>query len=190
MSFLDRIFNKKKQKEEEGIDHPVISLLSNFLEELFSITEWNLYFDIESNEDMSEIFVDFDGDDKAILLEKEGQLLDAIQFFCKRMIQYRLPEDRILLTIDCDGFREDFDNSLRSLADKLKDVAIRKSKPVYFRALSSRDRRIIHQHLSKDQRVQSRSIGEGLYKKIKIFPVEGSMNNPSPSPRPSAESHP
>ena len=121
---------------------------------------------------MSEVFIDFSGEDRAMLLAREGQLLDAIQLYTKRVIQYKLPNEKILLVIDCDGFREKADNSLRNLADKLKDVAISKSKPVYFRALPSRDRKVIHQHLSDDGRVQSHSVGEGFYKKIKIFPVE------------------
>ena len=177
MSFFDRIFNKFNKKKN-GVSvgdlesHPVVLLLSDFLENLIYVSDLNLSFEIEMDEDMSETFIDFSGEDQEMLLDKEGHLLDAIQLFSKRLIQYKLPDEKMLLTTDCDGFRERTDDSLRTLADKLKGVALSKSKPVYFRALSSRDRKIIHQHLAEDGRVQSRSIGEGFYKKIKIFPVK------------------
>ena len=174
MSFFDRIFNRKKNGVSVGElkSHPVVLLLSDFLENLIYVSDLNLSFEIEVDEDMSEIFIDFSGEDQKMLLDKEGNLLDAIQLFLKRLIQYKFSDKKMLLTTDCDGFRERVDDSLRTLADKLKNVALSKSKPVYFRALSSRDRKIIHQHLSEDGRVQSRSIGEGFYKKIKIFPVK------------------
>ena len=60
-----------------------------------------------------------------------------------------------------------------------------KGKPVYFRALPPRDRKVVHQYLAEDGRVKSRSIGDGLYKKIKIFPVKNEsapMKESSPAP--------
>ena len=60
--------------------------------------------------------------------------------------------------------------------EKLKNVAVEKGKPVYFRALPPRDRKLIHQFLAEDGRVKSRSVGEGVFKKIKIFPIKGSDN--------------
>jgi spoIIIJ-associated protein len=56
------------------------------------------------------------------------------------------------------------------LADKLKGIAIDKGKSVYFRALPPKDRKLIHQYLAEDGRVKSRSVGEGHFKKIKIYP--------------------
>ena len=63
------------------------------------------------------------------------------------------------------------------LADKLKGIALEKGKSVYFRALPPKDRKVIHQYLANDQRVKSRSIGDGLFKKIKIYPVKGQRND-------------
>ena len=40
------------------------------------------------------------------------------------------------------------------------------------RALAPKDRKTVHQHLAGDERVRSRSIGEGLFKKVKIYPAK------------------
>ena len=58
------------------------------------------------------------------------------------------------------------------LADRLKGIVLSKSKPVYIRALPPKDRKVIHQYLAEDSRVKSRSVGEGHYKKIKIYPTK------------------
>ena len=64
-----------------------------------------------------------------------------------------------------------------NLAEKLKNRAIDQGKSVYLRALPPKDRKIIHQFLANDDRVKSRSVGDGLYKKIKIYPNKKDTNH-------------
>lgn len=170
MSFFGKLFSSRNKEEKEVSEsHEAITLISKTLEKLLSLSKLRLSFDIEIDED-NQILVEFFGEDEEKLLQREGQLLDALQLYVKRVLQHQLPNEKIALSMDCDDFRRKVDQSLIDLASKLRDVAIHKSKPVYFRALSPRDRKIIHQYLAEDGRVQSRSIGEGLYKKIKIYP--------------------
>ncbi len=75
--------------------------------------------------------------------------------------------------VDSNDFREKSNQTLVELAEKLKEVAIERGKSVYFRALPPKDRKVIHQYLAQDERVRSKSIGEGLFKKIKIYPIKG-----------------
>lgn len=139
--------------------------------------KFSLQFDCKvepsKEEENEKIIVDFYGDDEEILTEREGMLLDAFQLYTKRVLQHQMPDKTIDLIMDCDGFREEVNRSLIELADKLKGIALNKGKSVYFRALPPKDRKVIHQHLASDDRVKSRSIGDGLYKKIKIYPVGG-----------------
>ena len=169
MNLFSKLFGSKNK--DNGVNQKVVSLISEVLENIVSISKLNLSFDIEIDE-TGEILVEFFGGDEKILTAKEGQLLDAFQLYVKRVIQHQLPEERVMLTIDCNDFRKEADQSLIDLAEKLKEIVVSKSKPVYFRALSPRDRKVIHQYLAEDGRVQSRSIGEGLYKKIRIYPTE------------------
>ncbi len=169
MSLFSKLFGKKNTITDEGQYKHIIDLVSGNLETLLSISNLSLSFDIEIDGDEC-VVVEFFGEDENMLIFKEGQLLDALQLYIKRVLQHKLPKEKVLLVMDCDGFREKVDESLISLADKLREMAINKSKPVYCRALSPRDRKVVHQHLADDSRVQSRSIGDGLYKKIKIYP--------------------
>ena len=174
MSLFSKIFGFNKNAKKNSKESEVILMISNVLEGILSISQLNFSFDVEVDE-KNGIFVELFGKDQELLIEKDGKLLDAFQLYLKRVIQCRFPEERITLVVDCDDFREKMDQSLIDLADKLKKVVLKKSKSVYFRSLSPRDRRIVHQYLSEDERIYSHSIGEGLYKRIKISP--NSQNN-------------
>ena len=104
-------------------------------------------------------------------------MIDSVQLFLKRVIQHHFPDDRTDVVIDCNGFIEESSKELVELAEKLKGIALEKGKSVYFRALPPKDRKVIHQYLASDDRVKSRSIGDGLYKKIKIYPAKGATQD-------------
>ncbi|MEQ1878670.1 MAG: R3H domain-containing nucleic acid-binding protein, partial [Bdellovibrionia bacterium] len=137
---------------------------------VLELADLNLTFEIVSSTD-EQVTIEVAGEDEDLLRDKDGQLLDALQFYMKRVIQHQLPESKVEVVFDSRGYREESNQALVDLAEKLKQVAIEKNRSVYFRALSPKDRKIIHQYLATDERVKSRSIGEGLYKKIKIFPA-------------------
>ncbi len=164
-AFLGKLFGGGDKKERDVVD-----VVGDVLQTIVDLSKLNIGFDVVREED--ELKVDFYGEDEALLTEKEGLLLDSFQLYLKRVVQHQMPDDNVNLVVDCDGFRESVNQSLIELAEKLKGIAVNKGKPVYFRALPPRDRKIVHQYLAEDGRVKSRSVGDGLYKKIKIFPVK------------------
>ncbi|MAF89944.1 MAG: R3H domain-containing nucleic acid-binding protein [Bdellovibrionota bacterium] len=170
MSFLKKLFGFGGGKQDG-----VIGLIDDTLHELSEKAGLNFSYEIYEKEDS--IHVDLNGEENKMIKAKDGQLLDGIQFFVKRVVQHKFKENVPNIVFDCDGFREDADKALVELAEKLKGIAIEKNRSVYFRALPPRDRRVIHQHLAQDERVISKSIGDGLYKKIKVFPAKGKRKN-------------
>ena len=169
--FLEKIFGSKKQKGEE-----VPSLVEDVLTALIDKSGLQLSFDIDIDEETKDLFVNLYGEDEEMLTAKEGLLLDSLQLFIRRVIQHQFPDEKGNINLDCSNFREQAEAALISLADKLKDIALAKNKTVYFRALPPKDRKVIHQYLAEDGRVKSRSIGEGHFKKIKIFPAKAGDN--------------
>ena len=170
MSFLKRLFGKRKSDDTE-----LTLLVRESLQGVLDRSSLNLSFDIfeeESEQGEITIRVDFNGDDGDKLTEKDGSLLDALQLFCRRVVQHQLSEARCNLVFDYQGYRESANQELVDLAEKLKEVALEKKRSVYFRALPPKERKIVHQYLATDGRVKSRSVGDGLYKKIKIYPVK------------------
>lgn len=113
--------------------------------------------------------VEFFGADEELLCQKEGQILEALQIFLKRVLQNRWPDDRSQVSVDAAGFSEANERELHALAEKLRNAVLAKKRPVYFRALAPKDRKIVHRFLSDDDRIRTRSVGEGTFKKVKIF---------------------
>lgn len=165
--FLKKIFGGKSATTNGPKD-----LIQETLADLLEVSHLDLDFELTDAEENKFVFELF-GEDEDSLRKRDGQLLDAFQLFLTRFMQHRYPEDRYTIIVDNAGFREEVNNELLGLAEKLKNVAVEKGKPVYFRALPPRDRKLIHQYLADDGRVKSRSVGEGVFKKIKIFPIKG-----------------
>ncbi len=174
--FLGKLFGGKNESTKENSP---ASLLADVLETIINIANLELSFDVLVNEETGGIKIDLYGTDEGLLLNRDGQLLDGLQLYLKRVLQHQLPEDKINLILDCDSYRERSDESLLKLANKLKGIVIQKGKPVYVKALPPGKRKIVHQFLADDDRVKSRSIGDGHFKKVKIFLTKESNSGDS-----------
>lgn len=176
MGFFSKLFGGKSK----GANNEVEALVEKTLEGIIEKAQFELSFEIvtEKEEDGSvTLAVQFSGADEEILKDKKGQMLDAFQLFLKRVIQHNFPDDKTNITVDCGGYRDESANALIERAENLKAICIEQGKSVYYRALPPKDRKVVHQYLAKDPRVKSRSLGDGLYKKIKIYPAKGGANN-------------
>jgi len=170
--FFSKLFGGGKKKTS---DSPVAELVSETVKGLVEKSGLSLDFEIKSETDEtghSAITVELSGEDEEVLKERKGQLLDAYQLFIKRVVQHHFSEDRTGISVDCGKYREETNQALIERAESLKVIAIEQGKTVYYRALPPKDRKIVHQYLAQDPRIKSRSLGDGLFKKIKIYPAK------------------
>ncbi len=159
----------------------VEKLISDTLQEMLDKSGLELTFEASFSSSEGEndhLHIEFSGEDEELLKDRKGQVLDAFQLLLKRIVQHHLPEDRTNITVDCGGYREESEAALIERAESLKAIAIEEGKSVYYRALPPKERKIVHQYLAKDPRVKSRSLGDGLYKKIKIYPAKNMNASP------------
>lgn len=165
MSLLTKIFGggPTKTGAESILDEVVTNVIKH--------SGLKLSYDIKVSKDGKDMLFDFYGEDEELIKDKDGAFLNAMQLFLKRVQQNKSEDERVNIIVDSGTFREDQDQSLIDLAEKLKSVCLKKKKPVYFRAFPPRERKIIHQYLSDDTSIRSKSVGDGLFKKIKIYPA-------------------
>lgn len=169
MNFFKKIFGGGKK----GGD--VQSLVEQNLIAIIEKSGFELEFNVttEDGEDgETRLSVELSGPDEELVRDRKGQFLDALQLYLKRVVQHNFPEDKTSISVDSGGYREETEQALIERAENLKQIAIEQGKTVYYRALPPKDRKVVHQYLAKDPRVKSRSLGDGLYKKIKIYPVK------------------
>jgi spoIIIJ-associated protein len=168
MGFLKKLFGSGGKADDlEG-------LVKDTLEGIIEKSGLDLVYDVNVNEDGEQrvLSVELTGGDEDLMKDRKGQVLDAFQLLLKRVVQHNFPEDKTNITVDSGGYRVETEAALIERAENLKTIAIEQGRSVYYRALPPKDRKVVHQYLAKDPRVKSRSLGEGLYKKIKIYPVK------------------
>ena len=113
------------------------------------------------------------GGNSALLIGKKGKTLEAIQLIVEKVINKK-NEKRSRTLVDIEGYMEKRNSYLKSLAKRLADKCKRFGKPVSLEEMNAHDRRIIHITLRGDKEVGTRSKGEGVLRKIVIFPQKRS----------------
>lgn len=119
--------------------------------------------------------IDVAGDGSGLLIGKYGATIDALQFIVNRILN-KDREEPVYVTIDTEGYRKRHVDHLRSMAMKMGQKVRRTGQSVSLEKMNPYDRRIIHLALKNDSRVNTRSIGEGVYKKVVILPRKGTTS--------------
>ena len=102
------------------------------------------------------------------LVGPEGRTLDSLQYLLRKMVSTHLP-DRIMLALDAGNFRERRGEELKTKALELAEQVKADGKTQAIPALNPSERRVVHMALQEDKGVRSRSVGEGLFKKVLIY---------------------
>src|SRR4051812_34780683 len=105
MNFFKKLFGAGKSSPgtPEGI-------VEETLAQVFELGEFDLTANVRTEGE--KIVVEVEGEDAEELKERDGQLLDAFQFFIKRVVQHQLPEQRVDLEFDTGGYREEANQAL------------------------------------------------------------------------------
>lgn len=165
--FFSKIFGGGKS---DSASQGYVGVVEETLKGLIEKSGLDLEYSVTDSGNNS-VAVKFSGSDEKLLVDKEGMTLDAIQLFLLRVLQHRFHDQRIDVTVDASEYRIEANRQLEEVAEQLREKVLSGNKSVYYRALPPKDRKIIHQYLANDARVRSRSVGEGLYKRIKVYPV-------------------
>ena len=125
------------------------------------------------------------GEGEADLIGPEGKTLDSLQYIIRKIAAKKCTE-RLRISINIGEFRERRLEELKVLAIELAAQVKADGKTQVIAALNPSERREIHLVLQEDKEVRSRSVGDGLFKKILIYkPGKGvrSGGKRKPGPR-------
>jgi len=130
------------------------------------ITRMRLEYDVLLRPDG---VLEISGDGSGLLIGKHGQTLDAIQFIINR-IANKNRDDAVHITVDTEKYRQRHIDRLKDIGEKMGNKAKKTGKPVSLEKMNPYDRRIIHMTLKADKELTTRSIGEGVFKRVVIQP--------------------
>jgi spoIIIJ-associated protein len=129
-------------------------------------------------DDKNKVLAHIRGDYNDIVIGPEGQVLDGLQFLMRKIITKKFPQ-KVLFALDAGEFRANRSEELReraiALAKEVKETGRTQSIP----AINPAERRIVHMALQDDTEIRSRSVGDGLFKKVLIYlPGKGRKRPP------------
>lgn len=108
------------------------------------------------------------GDFEEDLTGQEGKTLDSLQYLLRKIIARKISE-RVRIAIDVGDFREKRQDELEDQARELAALVKEDGKTQVIPSLNPSERRVVHMALQDDKEIRSRSVGDGLFKKILIY---------------------
>ncbi len=125
------------------------------------------------------------GDFEENLIGVDGKVLDSLQYLLRKIVSRKVPE-RLRISINVGDFREKRLEELKVKAVELAAQVKEDGKTQVLPALNPSERRVLHMILQEDKDIRSRSVGDGLFKKILIY-KPGKGNRSGGRKRPSAK---
>jgi spoIIIJ-associated protein len=125
--------------------------------------------EVSAFDDGDRIILDAHGAESGLIIGKKGATLDALQYLVNRIV-FRRPSEGPLVVVDAEGYRGRREDSLVDLAQRMAEKAIKTGRPVPVEPMSPHDRRIVHMALVDHTGVTTESEGEGLFRRVVVFP--------------------
>jgi len=118
------------------------------------------------------------------LTGQDGRTLDSLQYLLRKIVSRKISE-RVRLTIDVGDYRERRNQELKDRAIDYAALVKQNGKTQVIPSLNPSERRIVHVALQDDTDIRSRSVGDGLFKKVLIYkPGKGKKGNSRKKNRP------
>jgi spoIIIJ-associated protein len=138
----------------------------NTLEKILSLIP--IEASVKSEVSQGKIMMNIEGDASGVLIGRKGKTLDALEYLVNRIMN-NTSEKKIKVIIDSENYRQRHIDSLTQLALKIGEKVKKQKKSLSTAPLNPHDRRIIHLALKNDEKLDTRSRGEGLMKKVVII---------------------
>jgi spoIIIJ-associated protein len=156
----------ERSREPVELSEESLTIIKNELQRLLELMECPSDIAVEQ-QDGSVLCRVSDGY-APILTSQEGRTLDSLQYLLRKIISRKLP-GRIQLGIDVGDYRTRRNEQLREQALHYATQVKQDGKTQVIASLNPSERRVVHVCLQDDPEVRSRSIGEGLFKKVLIY---------------------
>ena len=119
----------------------------------------------------AEVLADLDGADQSILLERNAEVLKAIEHLAFKALRLE-PAFHEKIHVDCGGYRALRFEELRMTARVAAERVQSSRQPFRLNPMSSRERRIVHLALKDFPAVRTESVGMGEERQVVIHPAE------------------
>ncbi|MFZ5758311.1 MAG: protein jag [Thermodesulfobacteriota bacterium] len=144
----------------------ILGQIKTDLEQLLTLMGFASTVEVEDRNNKAHAVIS--GEHLEALTGNDGQALDSLQYLMRKIIARKFP-DKVHFAIDAGEFREKRKIELQELALKLATEVKETEKTKTTPPLNPAERRVVHLTLQDDKGIRSRSVGDGLFKKIIIY---------------------
>lgn len=141
--------------------------VEEFLKGLFDILEFPVVTEIKSDEE--KMHINLESTKSSALIGYRGEILDSIQTLASAVANTGKTE-YIRVVVDCENYRSKREGTLKALALRLADKAIKNQRTVSLEPMNPFERRVIHSTLSEVEHVKTESQGVEPKRYIVIIP--------------------
>ena len=153
--------NPNKQIPQESIARGIIYTI---------LQKMNLPASVEKIEAQGDsIYISLTSEDSSFLIGKHGRSLDALQFIVNMLVNKRRSSSKRLV-LDISNYRKRRNQIIEELCLKVAEKVVKTGKAQTLNTMSPYERRIVHVILENDERVFTESLGDGVYKRVRVFP--------------------
>jgi spoIIIJ-associated protein len=158
-------------EEQAGAMAPdeVADLLSEFLEELVDALDLDAGVVVEVRQDT--VTGVLEGEDLGLFIGRHGQTIDAVQHLAQRAC-LRDARDPLRVVVDAADYRARRAQMLEAQADEAAEEAIRSGRPVSLDAMTSAERRVVHEYLRDREDIETYSEGREPDRHLVVAPRE------------------
>lgn len=118
-------------------------------------------------EDKESVYLKINSDSSALVIGRRGKNLEAIQFLTNVVVN-KNRENWRKIVLDIEGYRDKREESIKKLALKTADMVRKTKKSKLLDPMNPFERRLVHMTLQDFKDIETKSEGDGIYKKIKV----------------------
>lgn len=115
------------------------------------------------------IVIELQTEETRNLIGRRGEIIDAVQALAGAVANIGR-RDYKRVVVDCGGYREEREEKLKHVAEKLAAKAVRLGKKVRLEAMNPYDRRTVHAALAENEEVTTKSEGKEPARYVVIIP--------------------
>ncbi len=128
-------------------------------------------FEVNIFKDESHYMFNIVSDEFQQLMGKKRKLVDALEHLLhKSKSKTNRGKGKLTLLVDCNSVRANRKQSLIKLANDMGSRVREKGQPIVIDNRSAYERRVIHMALSKETDIFTKSVGNGVHRKLMILP--------------------
>ena len=122
-------------------------------------------------ESENKVYVELESLNSGLIIGKKGKTLESLQFMINLLVN-KVTNSEKKIILDIESYRAKRERALRKLSKEIALKVARTGKPWTLEPMNPFERRLIHLTLQNDSKVTTKSEGQGIYRKVKIMPIE------------------